>query len=187
MKLALDKKDSDLVAAQKAAQDKTALADKKLASVETLEGEVNRLKSCLNEANREVTSLKKDKVVLNEKLESVIRKRSDTEPYLTTLAKKLYLALEGISFNPTVLMLAIGFCSVDELTFGCRTLSRLRQRNWKGRDGSGPYRFPGLRQNYDERAPTGVPYHQCHKLRRTPEGGCLSNRLDALAGGDASE
>ena len=113
MKLALDKKDSDLAAAQKAAQDKTALADKKLASVETLEGEVNRLKSCLNEANREVTSMKKDKVVLNEKLESAICKRNDIEAYLRTLAKKLYLALEGISFNPTVLMLVIRSCSVD--------------------------------------------------------------------------
>ena len=113
MKLALDKKDSDLATVQKVAQDKTALADKKLASIGTLEGEVNKLKSCLNEANREVTSLKKDKVVLNEKLESAIRKRNDTEAYLRTLVKKLYLVLGGISFNPTVLMLAIGFGSVD--------------------------------------------------------------------------
>ena len=113
MKLALEKKDSDLAAAQKAAQDKTSLAEQKLASIGTLEGEVTRLKSCLNEANREVTSLKKDKVIVNEKLESAIRKRNDTEAYLRTLAKKLYLMLEGISFNPTVLMLAIRFCSVD--------------------------------------------------------------------------
>ena len=113
MKQALEKKDLDLAAAQKEAREKTSLADKKLASVGTLEGEVNKLKSCLNEANREVTSPKKDKVVLNEKLESAIRKRNDTEDYLRTLAKKLYLTLEGISFNPTVLMLAIGFCSVD--------------------------------------------------------------------------
>ena len=113
MKLALEKKDSDLVVAQKEAQDKTALADQKLASVGALEGEVNKLKSCLNEANREVTSLKKDKVVLNEKLESAIHKRNDTEAYLRTLIKKLYLVLGGISFNPTVLMLAIGSCLVD--------------------------------------------------------------------------
>ena len=93
MKLALEKKDSNLAAAQKAAQDKTALAEKKLASVGMLEGEVTRLASCLNEANREVTSLKKDKVALNEKLESAIRKRNDTEAYLRTLAKKLYLML----------------------------------------------------------------------------------------------
>ena len=113
MKLALEKMDSDLVAAQKAAQDKTALADQKLASIGTLEGEVTKLKSCLNEANREVTSLKKDKVTLNEKLESAIRKRNDIEAYLRALAKKLYLVLGGISFNPTVLMFAIGFCSID--------------------------------------------------------------------------
>ena len=109
MKLALDKKDSDLAAAQKAAQDKTALVEKKLASVGMLEGEGTRLTSCLNEANREVTGLKKDKVALNEKLESAIRKRNGTEAYLRTLAKKLYLVLGGISFNPSVLMFAIGF------------------------------------------------------------------------------
>ena len=113
MKLALEKKDWDLATTQKAAQDKTALADQKLASIGTLEGEVTKLKACLKEANHEVTSLKKDKVALNEKLESAIRKRNDTEAYLRTLAKKLYLVLGGISFCPTVLMLAIGFCSVD--------------------------------------------------------------------------
>ena len=106
MKLALEEKDSDLAAMQKVAQDKTALADQRLTSIGTLEGEVTKLKSCLNEANREVTSLKKDKVALNEKLESAIRNRNDTEAYLRTLAKKLYLTLGGISFNPTVLMLA---------------------------------------------------------------------------------
>ena len=144
MKLALDKKDSDLAAAQKAAQEKTVLADEKLASVGTL-GEVNKLKSCLNEAKREVTSLKKDKVAMNEKLESAICKRNDTEAYMRNIAKKLYLTLEGISFKPTVLMLAIGSCSVDSLIFGCRILPRLRRGNWKGRDGSVPYRFSSLR------------------------------------------
>ena len=125
MKLALEKKDSDLAAAQKEAQDKTALADQKLASVEALEGEVTKLKSCLNESNREVTRLKKDKITLNEKLESAVHKRNDTEAYLRTLAKKLYLMLEGISFKPTVLMLANGSYPVDSLIFGCRILPRL--------------------------------------------------------------
>ena len=124
MKLALEKKDSDLAAAQKEAQDKTALADQKLASVEALEGEVTKLKSCLNESNREVTRLK-DKITLNEKLESVVHKRNDMEAYLRTLAKKLYLMLEGISFKPTVLMLANGSYPVDSLIFGCRILPRL--------------------------------------------------------------
>ena len=106
MRLALEKKDLDLAAAQKEAQDKTTLADQKLASVEVLEGEVNKLKSSLNECNREVTRLKKDKIALNEKLESAVRKRNDTEAYLRTLAKKLYLMLEGTPFNPTALLLA---------------------------------------------------------------------------------
>ena len=106
MRLALEKKDLDLAAAQKEAQDKTALADQKLASVGALEGEVNKLKSSLNESNREVTRLKKDKIALNEKLESAVRKRNDTEAYLRTLAKKLYLMLEGTPFNPTALLLA---------------------------------------------------------------------------------
>ena len=126
-------------------------------------------------------------MALNEKLESAIRKRNDTEDYLRTLAKKLYLALEGISFNPTVLMLAIGSCSVDSLIFGCRILPRLQRGNWKGQDGSGPYRFSSLRQNCNERAPTGVPYRQRHKLSRAPEGGSLPTRLIALAKGDASK
>ena len=106
MKLALEKKDLDLAAAQKEAQDKTALADQKLALVGVLEGEVNKLKSSLNESNREVTCLKKDKIALNEKLESVARKKNDMEAYLRTLAKKLYLMLEGTPFNSTALLLA---------------------------------------------------------------------------------
>ena len=78
MKFALEKKDSDLAAAQKEAQDKIALVDQKLASVEALEGEVTKLKSCLNESNREVSRLKKDKITLNEKLESAVHNRNDT-------------------------------------------------------------------------------------------------------------
>ena len=60
---------------------------------------MNKLKSCLDESNREVSRLKKDKLVLNEKLESAVHKRNDTEAYLRTLAKKLYLKLEGIFLN----------------------------------------------------------------------------------------
>ncbi|XP_048567880.1 uncharacterized protein LOC125548273 [Triticum urartu] len=123
MKLALEKKDSDLAAVQKEAQDKIALADQKLASAGALEGEVNKLKSCLSESNREVSRLKKDKIVLNEKLESAVHKRNDTEAYLRTLAKKLYLMLEGTPFNPNALMLAevcrtvANFPQVDGLRF----------------------------------------------------------------------
>ena len=106
MRLALEKKDLDLAAAQKEAQDKTALVDQKLASVGVLEEEVSKLKSYLTESNREVTRLKKDKMALNEKLESTARKRNDVEAYLRTLAKKLYLMLEGTPFNLTALLLA---------------------------------------------------------------------------------
>ena len=86
---------------------------------------MTKLKSCLNESNREVSRLKKDKITLNEKLESAVHKRNDTEAYLRTLAKKLYLMLEGISFKPTVLMLANGSCPVDSLIFVCIILPRL--------------------------------------------------------------
>ena len=95
MGLALEKKDLDLAAAQKEAQEKITLADKKLASVGVLEEEVSKLKSSLTESNREATRLKKDKVALNEKLEAIARKRNDLEAYLETLAKKLFLMLEG--------------------------------------------------------------------------------------------
>ena len=67
---------------------------------------MNKLKSCLNETNREMSRLKKDKIPLNEKLESAARKRNDMEAYLRALAKKLYLMLEGTPFNPTALLLA---------------------------------------------------------------------------------
>ncbi len=63
------------------------------------------MKSCLNESNREVSRLKKDKIVLDEKLEFAVHKRNDTEAYLGTLAKKLYLMLEGTPFKPTILLL----------------------------------------------------------------------------------
>jgi len=72
-----------------------------------------------------VSRLKKDKITLNEKLESMVHKRNDMEAYLRTLAKKLYIMLEGISFKPTVLMLANGSYLVDSLIFGCRILPRL--------------------------------------------------------------
>ena len=78
---------------------------------------MNKLKSCLNESNQEVSRLKKDKIALNEKLESAVHKRNDTEAYPRTLAKKLYLMLEGTSFKPTVLMLANESCPVDSLIF----------------------------------------------------------------------
>ena len=90
-----------MAAAQKKADDRTALAEQKLASVGQLEEENAKMKSALNEANKEVTRLKKDKVNLNEKMEGIARRRDDLESYLRSLAKKLFIKLEGIHFVPT--------------------------------------------------------------------------------------
>ena len=87
MKQALVQKDLDLGAAQKEAQEKTTLANKKLASVGALEEDNAKLKASLIEANKEVIHLKKDKVALNEKIEGISRKRNDLEAYLGALAK----------------------------------------------------------------------------------------------------
>ena len=106
MRLALEQKDLNLAAAQKEAQEKTTLADKKLASVGALEEEVSKLNSSLTESNQEATRLMKDKVALNEKLEAMAHKRNDLETYLRTHAKKLFLMLEGTPFDPTALLFA---------------------------------------------------------------------------------
>ena len=102
MKQALAQKDLDLAAARKGAKEKTALADKKLASVGALEEDNAKLKASLTKANKEETRLKKDKVALNEKIEGISRKRNDLEAYLGALAKKLFLMLEGVSLCSTV-------------------------------------------------------------------------------------
>nr|XP_020159594.1 uncharacterized protein LOC109744859 [Aegilops tauschii subsp. strangulata] len=75
MNQALAKKDQDLAAAQKAADEKTTLAEQKLASVGKLEEENTRLKTALDEANKEATRLKKEKNHLNEKMEGIAQRR----------------------------------------------------------------------------------------------------------------
>ena len=70
-------------------------AEQKLASVGQLEEENTRLKTALNEANRECTRWKKENLDLTEKMEGVARRRDDLESYLRSLAKKLYIKLEG--------------------------------------------------------------------------------------------
>ena len=126
MKQALAKKDLDLAAAQKEAQEKTTLADKKLASVGALEEENAKVKMSLKESNQEVTRLKKDKVDLNEKIESISRKRNDLEAYLEALAKKLFLILEGIFLCPTVQLLSIRQAFINSLFLcACRILPKL--------------------------------------------------------------
>nr|XP_040243866.1 uncharacterized protein LOC120963320 [Aegilops tauschii subsp. strangulata] len=94
MRQALEKKDLDLPAAQKTAEEKTSLADQKLASVEKLEEENTKLRTALDEANKEVTRLKNDKGTLTDKVEDLTRKRDELEVYLGGLAKKLFLMLE---------------------------------------------------------------------------------------------
>ena len=95
MKQALEKKDLDLAAAHKEAREKTALADKKLASVGKLEEENSKLKTAVSDANREVERLKKDKDKLSDELGSLRVKKGELESYLGQLAAKLVLNLEG--------------------------------------------------------------------------------------------
>ena len=90
-----------MAAARKEADDKTALAEQKLSSVGQLEEENTRLKTALNEANRECTRWKKDNLDLNEKMEGIARRRDDLERYFWSLAKKLYIKLEGAHLAPT--------------------------------------------------------------------------------------
>src|SRR3990170_1862539 len=101
MKQALEQRDLDLAAAQKTAWERTELADKKLASVGKLEEENAKLKTAINEANKEVTQLKKDKVAQTDKVGDLTRKRDELEAYLGGLAKKMFLMLEGTFPCPT--------------------------------------------------------------------------------------
>ena len=93
-----------MAAARKEADDKTALAEQKLALVGQLEEENTRLKIALNEANRECTRSKKENLNLNEKMEGVARRRDDLEGNLGSFAKKLYIKLEGAHSVPTVFL-----------------------------------------------------------------------------------
>ena len=101
MKQALEKKDLDLAEAHKTAREKTELADRKLASVGKLEEENAKLKTVVDDANKEVVQLKEEKVALTDKVAVLTRKRDELETYLGGLAKKMFLMLEGISFRPT--------------------------------------------------------------------------------------
>ncbi|XP_044436507.1 NF-kappa-B essential modulator [Triticum aestivum] len=104
MKEALKKKDRDLAEAQKAALDKTKLAEEKLASVGKLEEENANLKAAPDAANKEVSRLKNDKIALSDKASEPVGKRNDLEAYLGGLAKKLFTMLEGNLSYPTDLL-----------------------------------------------------------------------------------
>ena len=94
MKEALEKKDLDLVAAQKEARAKTKLADQKLASFGKLEDENAKLKTVVSDANREVEQLRKDKENLTTKVGGLRTKTDKLESYLEQLTAKLVLELE---------------------------------------------------------------------------------------------
>ena len=116
-----------MAAARKEADDKTALAEQKLASVGQLEEENTRLKTALNEANRECTRWKKDNLNLNEKMEGIARRRDDLESYLRSLAKKLYIKLEGAHLVPTGVFFVSTQCMKIDLSLDreCRVLPEL--------------------------------------------------------------
>ena len=104
MKEALKKKDHDLAEAQKAALDKTKLAEEKLTSVGKLEEENANLKAALDAANKEVSRLKNDKIALSDKASELVGKKNDLEAYLGGLAKKLFVMLEDNLFYLTDLL-----------------------------------------------------------------------------------
>ena len=124
--MALSKKDQELAEAQKAALDKTKLAEEKLASVGKLEEENANLKAALDAANKEVSRLKNDKIALSDKASELVGKKNDLEAYLGGLAKKLFLMLEGNLLHSTDLSPSIhrgtaGLC----LSCVCRILPEL--------------------------------------------------------------
>ena len=121
------KKDQDLAAAQKETDDRTALAEQKLASVGQLEEENTRLKTALNEANRECTRWKKDNLNLNENMEVIARRRDDLESYRRSHAKKLYIKLEGAHSVPTGAFFVSTQCMKIDLSLDreCRVLPEL--------------------------------------------------------------
>ena len=122
----MEKKDLDLAAAQKMAEEKIALADQKPASVGRLEEENAKLKTALDEVNKEVTRLKKDKGALTDKVGDLSPKRYELKAYLGGLVKKLFLMLEGTFPCPTVLLSSIHHKAVDSLFLcECRILPKL--------------------------------------------------------------
>ncbi|XBI75207.1 hypothetical protein VPH35_068606 [Triticum aestivum] len=159
---ALKKKDQALVEAQKEALNKTKLAEEKLASVGTLEQENSRLKAALEVANQEVNRLKNDNVALHDKAGELAGKRNDLEAYLSGLAKKLFVMLEGNYSDPTVLQLP-SLCRATVLFLNrvCRILPELQRGNQSSGARLGPRQFSREGRGCYERAPTGVLCYQC--------------------------
>ena len=128
MKDAQKKKDLELAEMQKAALEKTKLADEKLASVGKLEEENANLKAALDAANKEVSRLKNDKIALSDKASELVGKKNDLEAYLGGLSKKLFVMLEGNLFYPADL-LSSTHCRTAGLSLTCvyRILPKLRR------------------------------------------------------------
>ena len=120
-----------MAAAQKKADDRTTLAEQKLASVGQLEEENAKMKSTLNEANKECTRWKKDNLNLCEKMEGIARRRDDLESYLRSLAKKLFIKLEGAHFVLPDFFVTTQRTKIDlSLDRECRVLPELRGGDW---------------------------------------------------------
>ena len=113
-----------MAAARKEADDKNALAEQKLASVGQLEEENTRLKTALNDSNKECSRWKKANLVQGEKMEGIARRRDDLESYLRSLAKKLFIKLEGAHSVPTDFFLMSTQCTKIDLSLDheCRVL-----------------------------------------------------------------
>ena len=85
-----------MAAARKEADDRTAQADQKLASVSKLEEENGKLKTAISGTNPEVEQLKKDKENLTTEVDGLRAKTGKLESHLEQLAAKLVLKLEGM-------------------------------------------------------------------------------------------
>ena len=75
--------------------EKIKLADEKLASVTKLEQDNTNLKAALGIANKEISRLKTDKAALTDQVSKLTGKKTDLEAFLSGLAEKLFLMLEG--------------------------------------------------------------------------------------------
>ena len=126
-----------------------------------MEEENAKLKTALDEANKEATRLKKDKNNLNDKMEGIARKRDDLENYLGGLAKKLFVMLEGIFFDPTDLLLSTHTTTDSSLNCACRILPELRGRNWVSRDKLGPHPIYSERRSCHECTPIEISCCWC--------------------------
>ena len=96
MREAQRKKDLELA-------EKIKLVDEKLASVAKLEQENANLKAALGIANKEVSRLKTDKAALTDQVSKLTGKKTDLEAFLSGLAKKLFLMLEGKSLCSAII------------------------------------------------------------------------------------